>query len=73
MSSCLALRREYNLNQICHTFSSIKKCHNDELVLNPSDPEVGTSEFERRDWAPSESGHVRNEGEELLANKPKPR
>ena len=66
ISSHLALPREKDLNQMHHTLSYLKKYHNVELVLGPLNPAVGTSEFERRDYASNEFKHILNEGIEML-------
>ena len=58
MSSCLASPREGHLEQVLHIFAYLKKYHNTELVYDPSDPVVDENDFERRDWASSEFGHV---------------
>ena len=58
MSSHLALPREGHLEQVLHIFAYLKKYHNTELVYDPSDPVVDEIDFERRDWASSEFGHV---------------
>ena len=55
-----------------HIFSYLKKYHNTELVYDPSDPVVDENDFERRDWASSEFGHVEGK-EEFPANMPEPR
>ena len=51
--SHLALPKEEHLNQLWHMLAQLKKCHSDELVLDPSDPALGTSEFEQRVWVSS--------------------
>ena len=72
MSSQLALPREGHLAQVFHIFAYLKKYHNTEMVFDPSDPVVNESEFELRDWASSEFGHV--QGKEVLPkNMPEPR
>ena len=72
MSSHLALPREGHLEQVLHIFAYLKKYHNTELVYYPSDPVVDENDFERRDWASSEFGHVEGE-EEFPAKMPEPR
>ena len=42
------------------------------MVFDPSDPQVAESEFEERDWAASEFGHVQGV-EEMPPNAPEPR
>ena len=72
MSSHLALPREGHLEQVLHIFAYLKKYHNTELVYDPSDPVVNENDFERRDWASSEFGHVEGK-EEFPAKMPEPR
>ena len=67
MSSHLALPREGHLEQVLHIFAHLKKYHKPELVYDPSDPVVDENDFEKRDWASSESGHVEGK-EEFPAN-----
>ena len=62
MSSHLALPREGHLEQVLHIFAYLKKYHNTELVYDPSDHVVDENDFERRDWASLEFGHL--EGKE---------
>ena len=50
----------------------LKKYHNTELGYDPSDPVVDENDFECRDWASSEFGHVEGK-EEFPANMPEPR
>ena len=71
MSSHLALPREGHLEQVLLIFAYLKKCHNTELVYDPSDPVVDENDFKRRDWASSEFGHVEGK-EEFSANMPEP-
>ena len=72
MSSHLALPREGHLEQALHILAYLKKYHNTELVYDPSDPVVDETDFERRDWASSEFGHVEGK-EEFPAKMPEPR
>ena len=72
MSSHLALPREGHSEQVLHIFAYLKKYHNTELVYDPSDPVVDENNFERRDWASSEFGHVEGK-EEFPAKMPEPR
>lgn len=72
MSSHLALPREGHMEQVFHIFAYLKKYHNAELVFDPSDPVIDENQFELRDWASSEFGHV--QGNEVLPpNMPEPR
>ena len=72
MSSHLPLPREGHLEQVLHIFAYLKNYHNTEFVYDPSDPVVDENDFERRDWASSEFGHVEGK-EEFPANMPEPR
>jgi hypothetical protein len=72
MSSHLALPRQGHLEQLLHVFAYLKKNHNAELVLDPSDPVVDETSFDRKDWTSSEFGHVQGK-EELPGNMPEPR
>jgi hypothetical protein len=72
MSSHMALPREGHLKGLLQIFAYLGEHHNSELVYDPSDPTVDEAEFQKRDWASSEFGHVI--GEEVLPpNAPKPR
>ena len=72
LSSHLALPRKGHLNQVLHIFAYLRRHHNAELVLDPSDPVLELNDFEHRDWTSSEFGHIR--GKEILpANMPQPR
>jgi hypothetical protein len=72
MSSHLALPREGHLAQLFNIFSYLKALHNTEMVLDPSDPAINESQFEKRDWTSSEFGHL--QGKEVLPGKyPQPR
>ena len=57
------------MNQIYHIFAYLKKNHNAELVLDPSEPEINPHEFERKDWEATEFGDELEE--ELPPNRPK--
>ena len=72
MSSHMALPSEGHLEQVLYIFAYPKKYHNTELVYDPHDPVVDENDFERRDWASSEFGHVEGK-EEFPANMPEPR
>ena len=58
MSSHMALPREGHLEQIFHIFSYLRKYHNTEMVLDPSDFVIDESKYQRRDWTSSEFGHL---------------
>ena len=51
LSSHLALPREGHLEQLLHIFAYLKKYHNTEMVLDPSDPVIDERSFERKDWS----------------------
>ena len=72
MSSHLALPRKGHIDQVMQIFGYVKNYHNAELVFDPSDPTINEQDFERRDWASSEFGHVEDK-EELPPNMPEPR
>lgn len=50
----------------------MKKYHNAEIVLDPSDPVIEENDFLRRDWTTSEFSHIQGI-EELPGNQPEPR
>ena len=56
-------------------FGCLKKCHNAELVFDPSSPGFGMNDFERRDWKTSKFGHLLEEDlkPERPSNVPAPR
>ena len=72
LSSHFELPREGHLEQGLHIFAYLKKYHNTQLVYDPSDPVVDENDFERRDWASSEFGHVEGK-EEFPTKMTKPR
>jgi hypothetical protein len=72
LSSHLALPREGHLHQLFQVFAYLKKCHNAEMVCDPSDPSADESAFEQKDWTSSEFGHMQGK-EELPPNMPEPR
>ena len=72
MSSHLALPRKGHMDQVMHIFVCLRKYHNAELVFDPSDHTINEQDFERRDWASSELGHVEDK-EDLPPNMPEPR
>ena len=72
MSSHLVLPREGHMEQVMQIFGYLKKYHNAELMFDPSDPTINEQDFERRDWASSEFGHVEGK-EELPPNMTEPR
>jgi hypothetical protein len=72
MSSHLSLPREGHLEQVFHIFEHLKKYHNTEDVYDPSDPVIDETQFDAKDWASSEFGHL-DGVEELPPNMPEPR
>ena len=72
MSSQLAMPREGHLQQVFHIFAHLKKYHNTELVYDPSDPVIDESDYEAKDWASSEFGHLEGK-EEIPPKMPEPR
>ena len=67
ITPCITQRRSFGAS-----FAYLKKYHNTELVYDPSDPVVDENDFERRDWASSEFGHVEGK-EEFPAKMPEVR
>jgi hypothetical protein len=72
MSSHLVLPRVGHLEQVFHIFAHLKKYHNTEIVYDPSDPVIDEAQFDAKEWASSEFGHLDGE-EELPPNMPEPR
>ena len=60
------------MEQVMQIFGYLKKFNNAELVFDPSDPMINEQDFERRDWASSEFGHVEGK-DELPPNMLEPR
>ena len=72
MSYHMSLPREGYLIQLFHIFSYLSKYHNTEIVFNPSDPIIDESKYQRRDWTPSEFGHLEAK-RTIPPNMPEPR
>ena len=72
MSSHMALPREGHLAQLFHIFSYLNKYHNTEMELDPSDPLIYESKYQRRDWTSSEFGHLQAK-RQMSPNMPEPR
>ena len=70
MASHMTLPREGHLAQLFHMFAYLKKCHNSELVFDPSKIDVDYHEFVHQDWDASEYGII---SKEIPLNAPKPR
>jgi hypothetical protein len=58
MSSRLVLPREGHLEQVFHISAHLKKYHSTEVVYDPSDPVIDEAQFDAKDWASSEFGHL---------------
>ena len=69
--SHMALLREGHLNQVFHILECINKYHNTKLFFDPSNLCVEESDFDLKDWASSELGHIQVT-EELPPNIPQP-
>ena len=70
LSSCMALPRVGHLEQVFHIFGYLKSYHNSEMVLDPTEPEINESLFQREDWSASVYGKCR---ETLPPNSPQVR
>ena len=70
MSSHLALPRIGHLKQLFHIFAYLKKCHNTEMVFDPSDPQIDMKQFPDKDWSATEYGMIK---EEVPGNAPSAR
>ena len=71
LSSQMVLPRKGHLFQAMHIFAYLKKFHNAEMTLDPSDPTVDMSLFQRQDWTSAEFDP--NITEELPHLMPEPR
>jgi len=58
MSSHLALPREGHLQQLYHMFAYLSKCHNSEIVFDPSEPDIDRNQFPKKDWEATEFGDI---------------
>jgi len=70
MSSHMAMPRKGHLDQLFHMFAYLKKCHNSELVFDPSEPPIEMNSFQHQDWTASEYGELQ---EQLPTNMPESR
>ena len=50
MYSHVALTRQGHLGQVLHIFGYPKKHHNAEMVLDPTEPDIDMSQFEKKYW-----------------------
>ena len=69
VSSHLVLPCEGHLEQLYYVFAYLKKYHNSEIVINPSDQVIDQAKFERQYWTSSEFFHVSG-NEDLPLNMP---
>ena len=60
MSSHMAMPREGNLNELFHIFIDLQKYHNTEMIFDPSDPIIDESKHQKRNWTPTEFGHLQD-------------
>jgi hypothetical protein len=54
----MVLPREGHIIQLLHIFPYLIKYLNTEMVLDPSDPVIDASKYQRRDWTSSEFGNL---------------
>lgn len=73
MSSHSALPCQGHLKQLHHVFAHLKKCHNTEMMFDPSDPVIDKAMFEKKDWTSGEFGGMDLDEEALPPNMPQPR
>ena len=67
MSSCAAMPREGQLNQVFHIFSYLKTHHNSRLVFDPTYPNIDPNKFVKYNWRE----YYGNETEEVPSNCPR--
>ena len=48
MSSCVAFSRKGHIYQVLHIFGYLKKHYNGEMLLDPNDPDINMSQFEKQ-------------------------
>ena len=72
LSSYMALPQEGHLSEVLHIFAYLSKYHNAEMVFDPSNPDIDLTKYEKKDWASSEFGYIK-EIEEVPKNMPEPR
>ena len=51
MASCMVMPRHGNIDQLFHIFAFLRNKHSTEMVLEPSEPEIDQSCFEKEDWS----------------------
>ena len=56
-SSHIDIPSEGRLNKLFHIFSHLRKCHNPEMIFDPSDPVIDESKYQQRGWTSSEFGN----------------
>ena len=72
MSSYMAMPRYGHMEHVFHIFSHLIMYHNTEIVFDPSELVSDLTMFQRRDWSPSEFGHLEGK-EDLFPDIPQPR
>ena len=73
MSSGLDLPRTSHLEQLYNIFLYLKKHHNTEMVVDPSEPTIDEELFEKQDWRNSVYATGDTDLKEALpGNMPKP-
>ena len=58
MASCMALPKSGHLDQVYHIFADLKKKHNSEITVDPSEPYIDDTDFEQHDWGNSVYGEA---------------
>ena len=51
ISSRVDFPRQEHLNQVLQIFGYLKNYHNADMVLNPTEPDINMSRFEKQDWS----------------------
>ena len=69
MASFMVAPRQGHLNQLYHIFAYLKNKHNCEMVFNPTEPDINTSDFQLEDWSCSVYNGVQ---EKVPTNAPTP-
>ena len=59
MSSHLELPSTCHLEQVLHMLRYLNKCHNSEMVFDPSEPYVSHKYFKHEDWSSSIYGDIK--------------
>ena len=58
ISSHEALPRKGHIDQILHIFGYLKKHHNSEMVLDPTESDINMSQFENKYWSQKIDGEL---------------